>query len=469
MPPLRLLAILLCLAPTLAMAAAQNKDAVAVIIGNKVYQHNDVPEVSFAHRDADAIKRYVIEILGFRERNVIDLRDATQAQIEGAFGNERSHKGALWRTYREDRSDIVVYYSGHGMPGLSDGKGYLLPSDVAPTDAEIGGYPLEVLYANLKKLKARSVLVLLDACFSGNSHGGSLVPAGSIAVVAKGAPLPPRGLTVLTAAGANQVASWDLEAQHGLFTEHLLRAVYGAADDKQVGGNGDGRVTVAEVKAHLDEEMTYIAKRTFGREQVATVAGSMGRVLSVFPAGLPPLRSGLIEPMEAVYVAVSNANVRTKPTATAPLTTKLRSGSEMTVTGKVKGVDWYRVARGGQPLGYIYGPLIMDAEQVREVERQQKEAEARAAEQARLAKVRETERIRLAVEKAQAEAIAKVRAEEVSKQKAKAEARVKAEREKAAHLALQVAPDLRQRHLAIAVTRFGIGFAKQPFKQVPGE
>lgn len=70
-----------------AAVAAENKDAVAVIIGNKTYENRDVPEVSFAHNDADAIRRYVTDILGFRERNVIDLRDATQAEIEGAFGN----------------------------------------------------------------------------------------------------------------------------------------------------------------------------------------------------------------------------------------------------------------------------------------------------------------------------------------------------------------------------------------------
>ena len=113
------------------------------------------------------------------------------------------------------------------------------------TDAEISGYPLAVLYANLRKLKARSVLVLLDACFSGTSHGGSLLPAGSIALVKRGVAPPPRGLTVLTAAGSDQIASWDLKAEHGLFTEHFLRAVYGAADDKQAGGNGDGQVTAA--------------------------------------------------------------------------------------------------------------------------------------------------------------------------------------------------------------------------------
>ena len=73
-----IIAMVLALAPALAVAAPENKDAVAVIIGNRAYQHHDVPEVNFAHRDADAIKSYVIDILGYRERNIIDLRDATR-------------------------------------------------------------------------------------------------------------------------------------------------------------------------------------------------------------------------------------------------------------------------------------------------------------------------------------------------------------------------------------------------------
>ena len=296
-----------------AAVAAENKDAVAVIIGNKAYENRDVPEVSFAHNDADAVRRYVTDILGFRERNIIDLRDATQAEIEGAFGNERSHKGDLWRLVREGRSDVVVYYSGHGMPGLSDGQGYLLPSNAAPARVEINGYPLEVLYANLAKLNARSVLVLLDACFSGTSHAGPLVPAGSgITVAPKGA-APPRGITVLTAAGADQIASWDLEAGHGLFTEHLLRGVYGTADSPEFAGDGDGRVTAAELKHYLDEEMTYAARRAFGREQDASFEGDGARVLSAFPPDRPPMRprvtavSAAVAPPEPEAPAVETA------------------------------------------------------------------------------------------------------------------------------------------------------------------
>lgn len=50
----------LALAPlTCGTAAHANPDGVAVIIGNRHYQ-GAVPEVSYAHRDAEAFKRYVL-------------------------------------------------------------------------------------------------------------------------------------------------------------------------------------------------------------------------------------------------------------------------------------------------------------------------------------------------------------------------------------------------------------------------
>ena len=46
-----------------ATAAPVNDDAIAVIIGNKTYDGN-IPEVSFAHNDADAMRQFVIDGLG---------------------------------------------------------------------------------------------------------------------------------------------------------------------------------------------------------------------------------------------------------------------------------------------------------------------------------------------------------------------------------------------------------------------
>ena len=260
-------------------AAAKNPDGIAVIIGNKDYAA-PVPDVDFAHNDADAMKRFVVERLGYRRGNIIDLRDATSADLVSVFGNDRTHKGKLWRWVRPGESDVVVFYSGHGVPGPKDRRGYLLPVNAEPDRPEINGYPVERLYRNLSRLEVRSLVVFMDACFSGDSQGGRLTSGTSgIAVT----PTRPVGsaLTVITAARGDQVASWDEESRQGLFTKYLLEALSGAADARRY-GNGDGEVTVSEVKTYLDREMTYAARRQFGRKQNATFGGDLARVLAKF-------------------------------------------------------------------------------------------------------------------------------------------------------------------------------------------
>jgi hypothetical protein len=130
-----------------AHATAENIDGVAVIIGNRSYGEG-VPAVEFAHNDADAMKEFAIDVLGYRKGNIIDLRDATQAELFSAFGNEKSHKGKVWRLVRPNESDVVVFYSGHGVPGLTDRRGYLLPVNADPHAPELNGYPIDVLYQN---------------------------------------------------------------------------------------------------------------------------------------------------------------------------------------------------------------------------------------------------------------------------------------------------------------------------------
>ena len=291
------IAVLAFLALASTVAAAENREAVAVIIGNKAYT-GDTPEVTYAHNDAEAMKRYVIDVLGYREGNIIDLRDATKGQFESVFGSAGNHRGQLFNWVRPERSDVTVFYSGHGVPGLQDRRGYLLPVDADPNFAELAGYPLDTLYANLAKIDARSMSVFLDACFSGDSAAGMLIRATSGIGISPRLPDGAAQMTILTAATAEQVASWDEEAGNGLFTENLLAALYGAADSGEY-GDGDGRVTVAEVRTYLGDEMTYRARRTYGRDQTASITGGDGIVLVVFSPGELPRRPRLVLPKES--------------------------------------------------------------------------------------------------------------------------------------------------------------------------
>ncbi len=239
--------------------AERHRDAIAVVIGNRRYGHG-IPEVRYAANDAIEMKRFLVEVLGYRDGNVIGLIDASQAEMFAVFGNSRDHRGKLWSWVRPGRSDVVVFYSGHGMPGLRDKRGYLMPVDADPATPEINGYPLDLLLENLAALDARSTTVMLDACFSGNSAAGWLVRAASPVYVKTAPPQTPGGLALITAAQGDQVASWDEEARLGLFTRHLLDALRGAADRGR-DGNGDGAVTLGEVERYLDDEMTFAARR----------------------------------------------------------------------------------------------------------------------------------------------------------------------------------------------------------------
>ena len=276
-----LAALLLSLPHTV---AAGNEFGVAVIIGNKEYADDRFGDVSYAHNDAEAFKRFVTGELGFDANRVIDLRDATKTQMEGAFGVKGDEQGQLWRRARKDGgSDIVVFYSGHGMEGrIRDGErpGYLLPVDADKDSAELNGYPIELLVENLRKLPSRSVTVYLDACFSGVAGK----PAAYASPVSRGADISGvsgvPSFAILTAASGDQWASWDKEARHGLFTEHLLDGLYGAADK-----DGDGRVTAREAKLHLDGTMTGAAQEDHGREQDAGLYGDASAVLSFSSVG----------------------------------------------------------------------------------------------------------------------------------------------------------------------------------------
>jgi len=249
--------------------AAPRVDDIAVIIGNADYSRlgRDIPDVVPAYADAEGFRRYALDGLGVREGNIIFLRDATGAQMTRVFGSENNHKGQLFDWVRPGRSRVYVYYAGHGAPAGDDGSAYLVPVDADAARVQLNGYPLGLLYRNLGKIPAVSVTVILEACFSGVSQGGAVVSRASNIVVTPKAPPVPTGVTVISAGAFNQIASWEMDSSHGLFTKYFLKAMSGEADQPPF-GNRDGSVDVEELRAYLHESVTYAARRYYGRDQM---------------------------------------------------------------------------------------------------------------------------------------------------------------------------------------------------------
>ncbi len=411
-----------------ALGDPARENAVAVIIGNQTYL-GETPDVDFAHNDADAFRRFVVENLRFDEANVIYHHDASLATLTAIFGNERTPEGQLYQWADGEEGEVIVYYSGHGVPD-DEGRSYLLPVDGDPNFAEAVGYPLELLYANLAHIDAPSITVILDTCFSGRSPAGLLLAGRGVMPTPRDVAVPSKFVR-LAAAGPSQIARWDTARGHGLFTAHLLDAIAGNADRVPY-GNNDGLVTLSETEAYLVRTVQRASRRQFSEDQTPIVEGADDFVLAALPQQLTqppqppaplPMNSGAVElafwaaiedsgdprqfeaylakypegefasiahlkierlttnevasvvvpptveiavqPMNLQLVALRNANVRGGPSTEFDKVGRLSVGDDVIVTGKVEGRDWYRIALAEGKEAYIWSPLVGEVSQPR--------------------------------------------------------------------------------------------------------
>jgi len=196
----------------------ERADDFALVVG--IEKYSGLPDADFAERDAAAMHAHLLA-LGFPERNIVFLRGSQAVKS----GIEKYVESWLPRNVREG-SKVVFYFSGHGAPDPAKGHAYLVPWDGDAKFLENTGYPLERLYRKLDALKAREVLVAMDACFSG--YGGhSVVAQGTRPLVTKiydGSGALGR-VVALSASSLDEVTGTDETQGHGLFTYNLLKGL----------------------------------------------------------------------------------------------------------------------------------------------------------------------------------------------------------------------------------------------------
>jgi TPR repeat protein len=353
-------------APAQVPLLSDNSASIAVVIGNKAYKQTST--VDFAHNDAEAIKAWLTGTLGFREQNVFLLKDATLGELTQMFGSETNPQGGrLWRSVVEGRSNVFVYYSGHGVPDLATRQAVLLPQDGDPNLSE-SGYRLDSLYRNLELVRQkiglqRQLIVMIDACFTGETgrKGESL-----LAVSAPGfTPAKPRtggGIVKLVATSGATPANWDQSQKLGLFTSRFLM---GAAGLARPGGTGAARaVSLADLKTYLGEAVLEAARRDSGREQipeiddaaialpvgapVAAVAGMVAGALDE-QAWRRTLASGERSALED-YIASCAGNCRYREDALAKLR-ELQRNAQIAADRQ----NWQRLSAEGKYGDYLSG------------------------------------------------------------------------------------------------------------------
>lgn len=200
----------------------------AFIVGNedyKSYQPAFTPamNVPYAVRDAYAFKMYAEQVLGVPSRNIVFLQNATSAQMRRELD-----KLLLLLEPTRGKAEVFFYYAGHGVPHPQTQESYLLPVDVSPNALEEGAFRLSDVAGRLGQSGAARVWMILDACFSGGARAES--PLASRGIRLRPKPVTLVGPVVLIAAStADEEALPYHQAQHGLFTYFLLRALKNAA------------------------------------------------------------------------------------------------------------------------------------------------------------------------------------------------------------------------------------------------
>jgi hypothetical protein len=244
------------------------KDAVAIIIGIQNYKR--VPRADFANNDAKEFYEYAVRALGVKPEKIKMLLDddADEVNVVKAFEN--------WLPIQvnRDKTDVYVFFSGHGLPA-PDGKSlYFLPHGVDKDLLSRTAVAQNEVVAALSAAKPRSVAMFIDACYSGQTRAGDVLVANAKPLALKSdASNYPSNFTVITASANDQISSSSPELKHGIFSFYLMKGMEGEAD-----ANQDGKITVGEMQDYLSDKVARQAM-TLNRKQSPQLVGDTNRVL----------------------------------------------------------------------------------------------------------------------------------------------------------------------------------------------
>jgi uncharacterized caspase-like protein len=176
-------------------------------------------------------------------------------------------------------STIFVFYSGHAAPDTNTKEAFIVPSDADPSMIRLTGYPLDTLNSNLNKIardkKVKSLVVAMDACFSGGYNDGMLIEGASpIFIETDSSKLQGENAVVLSSSQKDQISSWYPDKKHGLFTYFLLKGIKDAVEK-------DVTLTAADLEKYFVEpgRIPDQAWKLYNRKQTPMVTGNKGVVL----------------------------------------------------------------------------------------------------------------------------------------------------------------------------------------------
>ena len=247
----------------------QSNSKVALIIG--VEQYDQSPNASYANLDAKYFFDYARKAFGIKKQNIKILvdEDASLSKTYSAIFKWLPGK------IKSNETDLVIFFSGHGLAS-SDGKAkYILPSDADPDLLSKTALSRSELFNQIIELNPKSVTMFFDTCYSGVSRDEEtlLASAKPLRIVADVNNEIPDNFTIFTASKAEQISSGLKEAKQGIFSYYLMKGLEGKADT-----NKDKNITNGELLAYMDQNVSDKAL-ILGRQQNPMLLGDPDKIL----------------------------------------------------------------------------------------------------------------------------------------------------------------------------------------------
>lgn len=241
-----------------------------LVVGINKYMNSSY-SLNYAQPDAKAFVNKIVETSGriFKTVNKVEIydEDATKENIVQGF------KTIISKAKPEDV--FVFFYAGHGSLDEDhkdkdgDSPFYFVPTDITklygdPDQLQKKGISGNELREYLTQIRSTKQIVLMDACHSGGALKGMNVRAvagdeKAIVQLARSS-----GVVWIASSGTKQFATEFDILKHGVFTYALLEALDGKAD------NGDGKITVNEIKFYMEDRVPELTKQYGGQAQYPT-------------------------------------------------------------------------------------------------------------------------------------------------------------------------------------------------------
>ncbi len=246
-----------------------SNEKIAIIIG--IENYSEAPKANYANLDAQYFFDYARKAFGVKKQNINLLinENATVVKTDKAL--------SLWlkSKIKKNRSDLIIFFAGHGLASTDGKELYLLPQDGNPDRLERTALSRTDLFREIIELNPKNVTMFLDTCYSGVSRDEQMLLASArpIRIVADEKDGIPDNFTIFSASKLDQISSGLKEAKHGIFSYYLMKGLEGYADF-----NEDKKITNGELLAYMDENVSQKAAEQ-GREQNPSLAGDPDKIL----------------------------------------------------------------------------------------------------------------------------------------------------------------------------------------------